>query len=60
MIIPYGQWYDIIMKKLECFFDGESIINQCITVKNRQLLKWAHTLTAKVVKLVAAEERDNK
>ena len=37
MIIPYGQWYDIIMKKLECFFDGESIINQCITVKNRKL-----------------------
>ena len=25
------------MKKLECFFDVESIINQCITVKNRKL-----------------------
>ena len=46
------------MKKLECFFDGESIINQCITVKNRKLPERAHSLTAKVVKLVAAEERE--
>ncbi len=37
MIIPYGQWYDIIMKKLEYFFDGQSIINQGIIVKYRKL-----------------------
>jgi len=60
MIIPYGQWYDIIMKRLEYFFDGHSIINQGIIVKIENCQKWVHAHTAKVVKLMAAEKRDSK